>query len=118
MRKKIVETKDIESIEITCDDCGKLITYRSHTCCMCYKDLCEACYHVNGSDCYGDYPPVYCKDCLDIGKPYIDEMKKSEDENEEKCDSISKLWRLKCLERRAKDEKSNFIPEFQDCQNC
>jgi hypothetical protein len=75
MRKRIVETKDVERIEITCDDCGKILNIynRSHTCCMCRKDLCEVCYGTKeyaGSG-GGDYPPVYCRDCLDIGKPYI-----------------------------------------------
>lgn len=115
MRKYLKEIKPVEIIEITCDDCGYLITYRSHTCCMCHKDLCEACYRTCGGT--GDYPPVYCKDCLDIGKPYIKTMDALEKEYEEKCEILSNEWRIKCLERRAKDEKSIFIPEFQDESN-
>lgn len=115
MRRVLQETKSVERIEVSCDACGKLITYRSHTCCMCHKDLCEACYHTWGET--GDYPPVYCKDCLDIGKPYIDDMNKLEKEYEEKCELLTNEWQKKCLERRAKDKKSNFIPEFQDESN-
>jgi len=115
MRKVIRETKSVERIEVSCDDCGKLITYRSHTCCMCHKDLCGACYHTwEGT---GDYPPVYCKDCLEIGKPYIDDMNNLEKEYEEKCELLTNEWREKCLERRAIDEKRLFIPEFQDESN-
>jgi hypothetical protein len=66
---------------------------------MCHKDLCEACYHTWGET--GDYPPVYCKDCLDIGKPYIDDMNKLEKEYEEKCELLTNEWQKKCSERRA-----------------
>ena len=120
MIKRIVETKDVERIEVWCDDCGKLLSpyNRSHTCCMCHKDLCEKCYGTWSSDGAGDYPPVYCKDCLDIGKPYMDEMNNAEKECEDKCEALSNEWRGKCVERR-KDAESRreLYPEFQDCSN-
>ena len=116
MRKVLQETKSVERIEVSCDDCGEVIKARSYTCCMCHKDLCGRHYNTYGG--FGsDYPPAYCKDCLGIGKPYIDEMNKLEKEYEEKCDLLSAEWREKCYQRRAKDEKSNFIPEFQDESN-
>ncbi len=116
MRKKIGITKVVDEIEVICDDCGKKIEYRSHTCCMCHKDLCEVCYGTYGAG-GGDYPPVYCKDCLDIGKPYIDEMNRLELAYDEKCEALSDEWRAKCVERRKGDAKAKFYPEFQDCSN-
>lgn len=97
MRKYLKEIKPVEIIEIICDDCGKKIN-RPHTCCMCHKDLCEECRGTLGTT--GDYPPVYCKDCLDIGEYYIKTVDYLKKEYEEKCEALSNDWRENCLERR------------------
>ena len=110
MKKRIVETKNVETIEITCDDCGKILSIhnRSHTCCMCRKDLCEVCYgtYTYAGSGGGDYPPVYCKACLDIGKPYIDKVNEAEKEYEEKSELLEKEWRERCYNERRESEKS------------
>jgi hypothetical protein len=121
LRKKIKETTVVEQIVITCDVCGGQagvgITGEVFTkvCSVCGKDLCDKCY-IRYGDYYGDSrPPIYCSECLEFGKPYMEEIKKLEMECETKIESLEKEWVDKCKERR--DNRKKFIPEFQDCSN-
>lgn len=79
---KTTKTKTIKQkvIVYKCDDCDK--NSKGKKCCMCGKDLCDACTIFDDED-WSDYPDRYCNNCWNvIGKKYRDKIEQLENEIE------------------------------------
>ena len=102
MRKEKSSTVE----EIYCDECGELNTdFFKPQCCMCHCDLCLLCCITHPFE-DGDYPNKYCSKCWKICEPYIEKMKKEEDECDKKIEIIENEMTKACKEN-VQERKNN-----------
>jgi len=96
----MIKETSIPSVKIIrqkyCDCCQSEIAIglacSSAKCLICKKDLCQNCIG-HEIETGGDYRDVYCKNCWDIGMPYMVETEKLHNEIEK----LNNEWHSKCL---------------------
>jgi hypothetical protein len=71
----VKKNQTVEEEIIVCDTCGANVDIHFYVCKICKKDLCDLCVkkvllHVEVSP-----TASYCKQCLEIGKPFINKLK-------------------------------------------
>lgn len=95
--KKLIE--DV-SIEYTCDLCGARASGRK--CCICGIDVCDEHAHREYDKWGGDRSDKYCVDCWEIGEPFREKMKETENRLYNEVDNINKEWRNTAMDNRKK----------------
>ena len=90
--------KNSNYVNKKCDFCGKEIDdlnqetkgkrLKSNCCYLCDKDICYSHMHIDpwATDFYQEY--AFCPDCIEIAKPFLEEMHLLELENKEKKEII------------------------------
>lgn len=108
-REEVTETKVTTRTRTFCDRCGA--EKRVYRCQICGKDVCRKCgddydpdYLTPGS--YdGDYPDLVCKRCWEIGKSFIEEIKRIEEEAGRKVEVLMDRW----IEEAKKDWEHGMV---------
>lgn len=97
MREHANETRIV--IRIVCDRCfqQKDFTYGGGgSCSACGRDVCSACNVHDDRDSCDDYPPVYCKECWQIGKPFRVRQDVAERECCAAVEQAQEEWKAAC----------------------
>ncbi len=122
---KIKTTETIKRTSFICDKCGWKSTdlednkflRKFHTCSVCGGDFCEKCGDpTDGSFNRGNYEGDYygywvCDFCWETGKPFLDEMKKEEEEFDRISEEYWKEkgnWKNKWIEAVKEKNKNGY----------
>jgi hypothetical protein len=101
----IKEEKKIQEITLKkcfCDICAKNGIYRTiaseyrNQCYICHRDICNK-HTIDDPRDNSDYPIKYCSECFDIGKKYLAEMKRIEEESDIKQEALYNEWEEKAI---------------------
>ena len=124
MVKKTRKSEELVE-EYFCDMCGK----KCHSwCSACTREICSEhlTFDYSKSD---DYPEKYCKECLEIKKPFFEELGKLKIEEEKiyyRQEELREEWFKLCREKNVEvaknepseqDKNDDSIPEQRDIEN-
>ena len=96
--------EEIIKYSYICDLCGKE-TGNHRVCSICERDLCSSCTKFDPRD-IGDYPSVYCDNCFQIGRKYLDQISIEQERFDTIIEKIEMVWKDEAIKNSNKYTRS------------